>query len=73
MQIEEYYGSNLDYFFDEWVFKGTGRPKYEYSWKFEDFQGQKGSGAYTVRLNLKQVQKDDGSGISHEWTFPPKV
>ena len=57
--FEEYYGSKLDWFFDQWVYKGTGRPKYEYSWKFEDFQGQKGSGAYTVRLQLKQVQKED--------------
>lgn len=57
--MEEYHGSSLEYFFNQWVYKGTGRPKYEYSWKFEDFQGQKGSGAYTVRLNLKQVQKEE--------------
>lgn len=57
--MEEFYGSKLDWFFDQWVFKGTGRPKYEYSWKFEDFQEQKGTGAYTVRLQLFQVQKDD--------------
>jgi aminopeptidase N len=56
---EKYYGSALDWFFDEWVYTGTGRPKYEYSWKFEDFQGQIGTGKYTVRLHLKQVQKDD--------------
>ncbi|MBZ0202394.1 MAG: M1 family metallopeptidase [Ignavibacteria bacterium] len=57
--MEEFYGSPLDWFFDQWVYTGTGRPKYEYSWKFEDFQGQKGTGVYTVRLQLKQVQKDD--------------
>jgi len=57
--FEEFYGSKLDWFFDQWVYKGTGRPKYEYSWKFEDFQEQKGSGVYTVRLLLKQVQKND--------------
>ncbi|HAX48527.1 MAG TPA: M1 family metallopeptidase [Ignavibacteria bacterium] len=57
--MEEYHGSSLTYFFDQWVYKGTGRPKYEYSWKFEDFQGQKGSGAYTVRLQLRQVQKEN--------------
>jgi aminopeptidase N len=57
--LEEFYGSTLDWFFDQWVYKGTGRPKYEYSWKFEDFQGQTGSGKYTVRLQLKQVQKED--------------
>lgn len=68
--MEEYYGSSLEYFFDQWVYKGTGRPKYEYSWKFEDFQGQKGSGAYTVRLNLKQVQKDDNIEV---YKMPVKI
>lgn len=57
--MEEYHGSKLDWFFEQWVYKGTGRPRYEYSWKFEDFQGQKGSGKYTVRLQLNQVQKQD--------------
>ncbi len=55
--MEEVSGKKLDWFFDEWVYKGTGRPKYEYSWKFEDFQGTN-SGDYTVRLQLKQVQDD---------------
>ncbi len=68
--FEEYYGSSLDWFFDQWVYKGTGRPKYEYSWKFEDFQGQKGSGAYTVRLQLKQVQKEDEIDL---YKMPVKV
>ena len=56
---EQYYGSSLNWFFEQWVYKGTGRPKYEYSWKFEDFQGQAGTGVYTVRVNLKQVQKEE--------------
>lgn len=68
--FEEYYGSKLDWFFDQWVYKGTGRPRYEYSWKFEDFQGQKGSGAYTVRLQLKQVQKEDEIDL---YKMPVKV
>jgi len=55
---EEIYGQPLDWFFDEWVYQGEGRPKYEYSWKFETFQDQPESGAYTVRLQLKQVQTD---------------
>ncbi|MGA2669270.1 MAG: M1 family metallopeptidase [Ignavibacteria bacterium] len=55
---EEISGQKLDWFFNEWVYEGTGRPKYEYSWKFEDFQGQPNSGAFTVRLQLKQVQDD---------------
>ncbi|HEY3249522.1 MAG TPA: M1 family aminopeptidase [Ignavibacteria bacterium] len=57
--FEEASGQKLDWFFDQWVYKGTGRPKYEYSWRFEEFQDQKGSGLYTVRLQLNQVQKDD--------------
>ena len=57
--FEEVYGQKLDWFFDQWVYKGTGRPSYEYSWRFEDFQGQSGTGVYTVRLQLIQVQKND--------------
>ncbi len=68
--FEEYYGASLDWYFDQWVYKGTGRPKYEYSWKFEDFQGQKGTGAYTVRLQLKQVQKDGDIEI---YKMPVKI
>lgn len=68
--MEEFHGSSLEYFFNQWVYKGTGRPKYEYSWKFEDFQGQKGSGAYTVRLMLKQVQKDENIDV---YKMPVKI
>jgi aminopeptidase N len=53
--FEEASGQNLDWFFDQWVYKGTGRPKYEYSWKFEDFPG---TDKHTVKLNIKQVQSD---------------
>jgi aminopeptidase N len=56
--FEEIYGHDLQWFFDQWVYTGTGRPKYEYSWKFEDFMEQPTSGAYTIRLQLKQVQTD---------------
>ncbi|MFI5144396.1 MAG: M1 family metallopeptidase [Ignavibacteria bacterium] len=56
--VEELYGQNMDWFFDEWVYTGKGRPKYEYSWKFEDFQDLKNTGNYTVKLNIKQVQDD---------------
>jgi aminopeptidase N len=55
---EEVSGQKMDWFFDEWVYEGTGRPRYEYSWKFENFQDQPNTGAYTVRLQLKQVQDD---------------
>lgn len=56
--FEEVYGDKLDWFFDQWVYKGTGRPKYEFSYKFEEFQEQKGLGKYSVKINLKQVQKE---------------
>ena len=56
--FEEISGQKLDWFFDEWVYKGTGRPKYEYSWKAEDFSGQQNSGAYSVHIRLKQTQTD---------------
>jgi preprotein translocase subunit SecB len=38
--------------------KFTGRPKYEFSYKFEEFQEQKGLGKYSIKINLKQVQKE---------------
>jgi aminopeptidase N len=53
--FEDVTGENLDWFFDEWVYTGTGRPRYEYSWKFEDFPG---TAAHTVKVQLKQVQTD---------------
>jgi aminopeptidase N len=53
--FEEASGQKLDWFFEQWVYKGTGRPKYEYSWKFEDFPG---TDKHTVKLNIKQVQSD---------------
>ena len=48
----------MKYFFDQWIFDGTGRPDYIYSWKYDDFNGEKNSGVYMVRINLKQTQKD---------------
>lgn len=53
--FEEASGQKLDWFFDQWVYKGTGRPKYEYSWKFEAFPG---TDKHTVKINIKQVQSD---------------
>lgn len=57
---EEVSGTDLKYFFEQWIFTGKGRPEYIYSWESEDFQGQSGTGIYTIRLNLKQTQKDFG-------------
>lgn len=51
-------GRNLNYFFDQWVFKGTSRPEFEYSWKADEFDGQEGVDAYMLRLNVSQKQED---------------
>jgi len=66
--FEEISGQKLDWFFDEWVFKGTGRPKYEYSWKSEEFSAQQNSGAYSVHLRIKQIQSE-----SDIYKMPVKV
>ncbi|MEO6694604.1 MAG: M1 family metallopeptidase [Ignavibacteria bacterium] len=55
---EEVSGTDLTYFFDQWIFAGTGRPIYKYSWKTENFQDQQSTGVYTLRLNLRQTQED---------------
>ena len=65
---EEVSGTDLTYFFEQWIFAGKGRPEYTYSWKAEDFQDQSGTGIYTVRLNLRQTQKD-----SELFKMPVKV
>lgn len=46
---EKNYAKSLDWFFDEWIYKGTTRPEYEYSSK------QNGS---KFEINLKQVQPE---------------
>ncbi|MDQ3193470.1 MAG: M1 family metallopeptidase [Bacteroidota bacterium] len=56
---EEVSGTDLTYFFNQWIFSFTGRPEYKYSWRSDDFIDQKNLGFYTVRLNLRQTQKED--------------
>lgn len=56
---EQVSGTDLTYFFNQWIFDGSGRPEYKYSWKSDDFMDQKNSGFYTMRLNLRQTQEDD--------------
>lgn len=55
---EKNYGKNLDWFFDEWIYKGTGRPVYEYS------VNQSGSD-FTIKI--KQTQSDE------VYTMPVKI
>ncbi len=55
---EQVSGTDLTYFFNQWIFDGTGRPEYKYSWKSEDFMDQKNSGFYILKLNVRQVQDD---------------
>ena len=50
---EKVSGKNLSGFFDQWVFKGTGIIKLNYSWKSD-----KNNNAYNVTLNVDQVQTE---------------
>ncbi|MEO8665474.1 MAG: M1 family aminopeptidase [Ignavibacteria bacterium] len=56
---EDVSGTDLTYFFNQWIFTATGRPEYKYSWKADDFMDQKDRGYYTLRLNLRQTQEED--------------
>lgn len=56
---EQVSGTDLTYFFNQWIFTGTGRPEYVYSWKYDDFMDDSNSGVYTLRINIKQKQKED--------------
>ncbi|MBS1516762.1 MAG: M1 family metallopeptidase [Bacteroidetes bacterium] len=49
-------GKDLSYFFDQWIFNGTGRPEYSLSWKYEveDISADR----YNVNMILKQTQED---------------
>jgi aminopeptidase N len=49
-------GQDLSYFFEEWIFKGTGRPSYEYSWVADEYDGQEGTDTYMLRLTVEQKQ-----------------
>ena len=51
-------GMNLEDFFEQWVTIGKGRPVYQYSWSAEKYDGQEGTDAYTLRLEVEQVQDE---------------
>lgn len=55
---EDVSGIDLTDFFDEWIFKGTGRPVYEVAYKVDDFMGDANSEVHTLRINVEQKQKD---------------
>lgn len=55
---EDIYGSDLTYFFDQWVFTGTGRPVYEYAYQTEDYVTIDSIPFYMLRLTIEQKQKD---------------
>ncbi len=56
---QEVSGTDLTYFFNQWIFNGKGRPDYKYSWKSEASQDEKDTGNYILKLNLRQDQDED--------------
>lgn len=55
---EKISGKDLTDFFDQWIFKGKGRPVYEYSFKVDNFMGDNIDSLFTLRLNIVQNQTD---------------
>jgi len=55
---EEISGKDLTDFFDQWIYKGKGRPEYEYSYKIDNFMGDNNDSISTLRLNIVQKQTD---------------
>lgn len=55
---EKVSGTDLNYFFNQWIFRGKGRPVYKYSWTADEIQNQGSAGYYKLMLNLQQVQDD---------------
>ena len=49
---ESVYGSDLSWFFDEWIYK-AGRPDYNYSWSVNSSSGQQ-----VVKVSITQAQTD---------------
>ncbi|MBK8983832.1 MAG: M1 family metallopeptidase [Ignavibacteria bacterium] len=53
---EDITGNDLNYFFNQWIFTGAGRPEYSYSWNYE--KDDASADLYKVSLMLKQNQDD---------------
>ena len=63
--MEQYYGADLNWYFDEWVW-GMNRPFYRYSWMTEDI----GNGQYEVFLHIDQAQNSPAPEV---FTMPIKM
>jgi hypothetical protein len=63
--MEQFYGSDLTSFFDEWVW-GQNRPVYRYSWLKQDI----GGGQYEVFLHIRQTQSAPAPNV---FTMPVRV
>jgi aminopeptidase N len=63
--MEQYYGADLGWYFDEWVW-GQNRPIYRYSWTKQDL----GNGQYEIFLHIRQIQTSPAPNI---FTMPIRV
>jgi aminopeptidase N len=63
--MEQYYGSSLTWFFQQWIW-GINRPSYEYSWITEDI----GGGQYEMFLHIDQVENPPTQAV---FTMPIKI
>jgi aminopeptidase N len=63
--MEQSYGADLNWFFDEWVW-GMNRPIYRYSWMKDDL----GNGQYEIFLHIRQTQSLPALDV---FTMPIKV
>lgn len=63
--IEEYYGADMAWFFDQWLW-GMNRPIYRYSWMSEETD----NGRYEIFLHVRQSQDPPAPEV---FTMPIKV
>lgn len=63
--MEEYYGADLGWFFDEWLW-GMNRPIYWYSWMSEETD----NGRYEIFLHVSQTQDPPAPRV---FTMPVKI
>jgi len=56
--VESITGQDWSVFFNQWVFEGTGEPKFSLGW-----QDVSGDGTFTVRLHVNQVQESIASNV----------